>query len=100
MLVQKEITALTKVDDVELDVPANGKSKAVGKWAWLGGSTTELKADGTAVDAVGNKATWEDNGKTVVVTWTTGSVDTLTLDGNKANVVNNGGQKFTIKRVK
>ena len=101
IVVKAEADKIKAEQDAQLFGETRGsKSKAVGKWAWFGGSTVELKADGTASDGT-YKATWEDNGKAVVVTWSTNSVDTLTFDGNnKADVVNNRGQRFVIKRVK
>ncbi|HCE42818.1 MAG TPA: hypothetical protein DET40_04670 [Lentisphaeria bacterium] len=98
MQVQREITALTKVDDVELDVPANGKSRAIGKWQWGNSGVVELKADGT-VAGRGVNGTWKTVNKKTVVKWNDGWTDTLTISDTDTSVTNNRGDKYSVSRV-
>ena len=97
MLVQKEITALTKVDAIELNVP--GQSKAVGKWNWPPNGMVELKLDGKALYGT-TPGTWEEKDGKIVITWQGGGSDELKLAtaGNKAVLTTGSGAQFNINR--
>ena len=99
ILVKAEVDKIKAEQDAQLF--AEPRSKVVGRWTWFGSTTAEFKANGTAIDSAGFKATWEVKGdNTVVVKWTTGNVDTLIIEGNKTEVISDKGPRFAVKRIK
>jgi hypothetical protein len=61
----------------------SGCAKAIGTWGWFNGGTTIIKADGTATSEAAT-ANWSCINGQVVITWSTGWNDRLSIsaDGN------------------
>ena len=78
-----------------------GCGRIAGTWHWVWGTTTIIKADGTASNNNGAyTATWTCKGNQYVFVWSNGFRDTATPsgDGSSMDIVNNIGFSFSSTR--
>jgi hypothetical protein len=74
-------------------------TKIAGAWQWVFGTTTAVKADGSASNS-GNTATWSCKDGKYVFVWSNGWVDraSLSADGSRMDIINNIGFQFSVTR--
>jgi len=80
---------------------AAGCGRIAGTWHWVWGTTTIIKADGTASNNNGAyTSSWTCKGNTYTFIWSNGFRDTATLsdDGGSMSIVNNIGFSFGATR--
>ena len=71
----------------------------VGSWTWKFLDQTEIvvfKADGTGSATNGNTSTWTCGGRTVVINWRQGQVDTMTLSSDGKRMTGTGWRGISV----
>lgn len=90
--------------NLDNDTPVGKKSRPctriAGNWRWVLGTTTTIKANGSATNAGTNTATWTCSNGQYVLVWSNGFIDRATLsdDGNIMSIINNIGFQFSSTR--
>jgi hypothetical protein len=85
--------------------PAADKSKSsgcgnvAGTYKWVLGTSTVIKADGTAAHSTGPQGKWTCTDGQVVIVWNNGYIDRLTPTPSGFSAVNNFGMQFEAVRM-
>ncbi|MBI5264278.1 MAG: hypothetical protein HY852_20945 [Bradyrhizobium sp.] len=78
---------------------SSGCGRIVGTWRWLVGMRAVFNANGTNHASNGDSGTWTCAGGTVVASWKSGYVDTITFSSaTSLSITNSAGLHFSAHR--
>lgn len=78
----------------------SGCGGIVGQWRWLPGVRVVFNSNGTSRGSNGDSGTWSCAKGTVIASWKSGYVDTITMspDGRHLSITNSAGLHFSARR--
>lgn len=80
--------------------PTSGCGGIVGQWHWLLNVTVVFSSNGTNHATNGDSGTWSCDRGTVIATWKSGYIDTITISpgGQHLSITNSAGLHFSARR--